>query len=190
MNSSGDPARLEQSLSPSSKKKASSDKSLQANGVEGVIVRVTNEKVVLSLGDDAGSTVGELGDRLRLVKLANSATFDRMETTLRHVARLVLQPDFIDYGTLPASSVDNADMLRVLFGLKDPEYGPIRTRTDEQGSETVVDDIEWFDPTLNDSQKDAVKFVLRMKEVGCIHGPPGVSRLSMWSETLHRAYPD
>lgn len=38
-----------------------------------------------------------------------------------------------------------------------------------------MEEIEWFDGTLNESQRKAVRFVLGMQEVGCIHGPPGVS---------------
>ncbi len=34
--------------------------------------------------------------------------------------------------------------------------------------------IEWVDPTLNDSQKDAIRFALASREIALIHGPPGV----------------
>jgi hypothetical protein len=34
-------------------------------------------------------------------------------------------------------------------------------------------DLTFFDPTLNASQKEAVKFALEAPEVACIHGPPG-----------------
>lgn len=36
-----------------------------------------------------------------------------------------------------------------------------------------VDDITFFDETLNESQKDAVKFALGAPEIALIHGPPG-----------------
>jgi DNA polymerase alpha-associated DNA helicase A len=36
-----------------------------------------------------------------------------------------------------------------------------------------VGNIEFFDPNLNDSQKEAIKFCLESPEVACIHGPPG-----------------
>lgn len=35
-------------------------------------------------------------------------------------------------------------------------------------------ELVFFDPSLNDSQKDAVRFVLESPEIGLIHGPPGV----------------
>lgn len=37
-----------------------------------------------------------------------------------------------------------------------------------------MDKLEFFDPSLNDSQKEAVKFTLEAPEVALIHGPPGV----------------
>ena len=54
-------------------------------------------------------------------------------------------------------------LMRVLFGLESP--APV---TDD------MKDVEFFDPTLNDSQKDAVRFALASKEAALIHGPPGV----------------
>lgn len=36
-------------------------------------------------------------------------------------------------------------------------------------------DLDWFDPTLNSSQKEAIKFAMASREVALIHGPPGVS---------------
>lgn len=57
-----------------------------------------------------------------------------------------------------------SSFVRVLFGLTTPS--PV---SDEQG------DLEWIDPSLNESQKDAIKFALGSREVALIHGPPGVS---------------
>lgn len=56
--------------------------------------------------------------------------------------------------------------LRVLFGLSSPS--PVQESTEE------TEKIEWIDPSLNDSQKDAIRFALASREVALIHGPPGV----------------
>ena len=58
-------------------------------------------------------------------------------------------------------------LTRVLFGLDTP------TPASQDGLK-----VEFVDQTLNDSQKDAVKFALASREVALIHGPPGVSRRS------------
>ncbi len=57
-------------------------------------------------------------------------------------------------------------LTRVLFGLDTPT--PV-----SQDEEKV----EFLDQTLNNSQRDAVRFALASKEVALIHGPPGVGRL-------------
>ena len=62
-------------------------------------------------------------------------------------------------------------LARVLFGLEAPS--PISANSDDL--EAQVEQMHFFDPTLNDSQKDAVKFALASREVALIHGPPGVS---------------
>lgn len=55
--------------------------------------------------------------------------------------------------------------LRVLFGLSSPSSIP----------EKLEAEIEWVDESLNESQKDAIRFALASREVALIHGPPGVS---------------
>jgi DNA polymerase alpha-associated DNA helicase A len=40
---------------------------------------------------------------------------------------------------------------------------------------TITHGISFFDESLNDGQKAAVKFALESVEVACIHGPPGES---------------
>lgn len=39
----------------------------------------------------------------------------------------------------------------------------------------MINDVEFFDDTLNESQKEAVRFALGSPEISLIHGPPGVS---------------
>jgi DNA polymerase alpha-associated DNA helicase A len=64
------------------------------------------------------------------------------------------------------SSDEYSSFIRVLFGLE--SVSPPQD----------VGSIEWVDPSLNDSQKDAIEFALGSREVALIHGPPGVSNLS------------
>lgn len=39
-----------------------------------------------------------------------------------------------------------------------------------------VGSIDFIDPTLNDSQKEAIRFALASKEIALIHGPPGTGK--------------
>lgn len=63
-----------------------------------------------------------------------------------------------------------SSFIRVLFGLSSPSPVARDLSTDED-----VGNVEWFDPSLNDSQKDAIRFALASREMALIHGPPGVS---------------
>ena len=64
-----------------------------------------------------------------------------------------------------------SSFLRVLFGLGSPT--PVLEKLSDQDMEATR--IEWADGSLNDSQKDAIRFALASREVALIHGPPGVS---------------
>lgn len=66
---------------------------------------------------------------------------------------------------------DYTTLVRVLFGLESPTPLPSNLEDPESGSGKV----EFIDPNLNDSQKDAIAFALASREVALIHGPPGVS---------------
>lgn len=63
-------------------------------------------------------------------------------------------------------------LTRVLFGLDSPTA--VSSNLDD--SESGCGPIEFIDQTLNDSQKDAIRFALASREIALIHGPPGVSR--------------
>lgn len=56
--------------------------------------------------------------------------------------------------------------VQVLFGLTSPS--PLTEDMEREGA------VKWVDPSLNDSQKDAIRFALASREVALIHGPPGV----------------
>lgn len=61
-------------------------------------------------------------------------------------------------------------LMRVLFGLDSPT--PIAQDLDVLSEQLRA--LDFIDPTLNESQRDAVKFALASREIALIHGPPGV----------------
>lgn len=64
-------------------------------------------------------------------------------------------------------------LTRVLFGLDSPS--PVAS--DSKELEDQIGHLEFYDPTLNDSQKDAIRFALASREFALIHGPPGVGQI-------------
>jgi DNA polymerase alpha-associated DNA helicase A len=55
----------------------------------------------------------------------------------------------------------NTALQRVLFGFQQPEI-------------EEVQDVKFFDDTLNESQREAVRFALASKDIALVHGPPGL----------------
>jgi DNA polymerase alpha-associated DNA helicase A len=72
------------------------------------------------------------------------------------------------------TEAEYSSFMRVLFGLSSPSPLPADLSADSE-----VGKIEWIDPTLNDSQKEAIQFALASREVALIHGPPGVRLLTL-----------
>lgn len=79
-------------------------------------------------------------------------TWNRMNQTMERMQKMEVK----DYTTLT----------RILFGLESPT---LVAEGDEE--------VKFIDETLNESQRDAVRFALASREVALVHGPPGVSLL-------------
>lgn len=66
---------------------------------------------------------------------------------------------------------DYSTLVRVLFGKDSPTLVPSNQEQPESGCGPIL----FQDQTLNDSQREAIRFALASREVALIHGPPGVS---------------
>ncbi|ORY14438.1 DNA-binding protein SMUBP-2 [Clohesyomyces aquaticus] len=62
--------------------------------------------------------------------------------------------------------------IRVLFGQASPTPLP----SDLNDPSNPLHKLEWIDPSLNDSQKEAIRFALASREIALIHGPPGTGK--------------
>ncbi|KAI0890553.1 DNA helicase [Annulohypoxylon maeteangense] len=133
-------------------------KDLERKGVKGVVVRVKREAVAVAVDEEREDMTGFAG-RVWLVKLADDVTYRRMNQTMERMRDM---PD-----------AEYSAFVRVLFGLTSPSVVPLDLKTDEEVGEGRV---EWFDPNLNESQKDAIRFALRSREIALIHGPPGTGK--------------
>jgi len=74
-----------------------------------------------------------------------------MDNAINQLQKIVLNSTGGDFTTL----------IQVLLGLKPPS------------GRLPAKNLVYFDDTLNDSQKAAVRFAVESPEVACIHGPPG-----------------
>jgi DNA polymerase alpha-associated DNA helicase A len=65
------------------------------------------------------------------------------------------------------SESDHTYFMKVLFGHATPS---------SPDYESLGEGLKFIDPTLNDSQKEAIRFALASKEIALIHGPPGTGK--------------
>ncbi|KAB2578422.1 putative dna helicase protein [Lasiodiplodia theobromae] len=147
----GDIVGVQEQPAGSAKKKEKSD--LKKSGVDGVVLKATATTVAVALDkEDADVPQGKLW----LVKLANDVTYKRMTQTMTRLQK------FTDSEYTP--------FIRALFGLSSLSPLP------KDFSEVGLDKLQWIDPTLNESQKDAIRFAMASREVALIHGPPGTGK--------------
>ncbi|KAJ5141193.1 hypothetical protein N7526_002188 [Penicillium atrosanguineum] len=130
-------------------------------GAEGVVTRTGDRAIWIAFGSRGGGgrskeedeAIEELwGKKLWAVKLANDVTYRRMRQTMEKMVKM--------------TEADHTHFMRVAFG----HMTPLQPDHDATGP------IEFMDPTLNDSQKDAIRFALASKDISLIHGPPGTGK--------------
>ncbi|ROW11547.1 hypothetical protein VMCG_01290 [Cytospora schulzeri] len=151
----GDIVLLSEQPAGSAKKREVKD--MERKGVKGVVTRVRKTDVGVALDEDKEDASASLGGRVWIVKLADDVTFKRMNQTMGKMQVM--------------SESEHSSFMRVLFGLSSPSPVP-----ENLSSDPDVGKIEWFDPTLNESQMDAIRFALASREIALIHGPPGTGK--------------
>ncbi|KAF1965180.1 P-loop containing nucleoside triphosphate hydrolase protein [Bimuria novae-zelandiae CBS 107.79] len=141
---------------PTGSAKKSEKRDLAKKGVEGVVLRVKRESVEVVL--DKEDTDVPSGGKLWLVKLANDITYKRMKQTMSSLQKL--------------SDSDYTPFMRVVFG--QGSLSPLPSNLNDPSN--PLHKLEWNDPSLNDSQKEAVRFAVASREIALIHGPPGTGK--------------
>lgn len=160
------------SKKPAKAKKPAAGDGKSARSVEGVVYKVTDTRIVVAVdASDSQSDDLDLPDRCRVVKLANSVTYDRMEKALDQLEKLVVPSAT---GGNPPAWPKMTKLVEVLMGTSEPtKPQPLK-------------DVTFFDATLNDSQKEAIKFAIAAPEVACIHGPPGTGKTHTLIELIRQ----
>ncbi|GAQ07418.1 DNA polymerase alpha-associated DNA helicase A [Aspergillus lentulus] len=148
-------------LSKDKGKAGGKDAAEASKGPEGVVTRVGERSIWIAFGQRGGGgrskeddeAIEELwGKKLWLIKLANDVTYRRMNQTMEKMAKM--------------TDSEYSHFMRVAFGHTSPM----------QPDYDAVGPVEFVDPTLNDSQKEAIRFALASRDVALIHGPPGTGK--------------
>ncbi|EAT81858.2 hypothetical protein SNOG_10464 [Parastagonospora nodorum SN15] len=148
---------------PSGSAKKAEKREGAKKGAEGVVLKVRRENVEVVLDKEDGEvpSAGKLwmgADVCVRVKLANDVTYKRMNQTMTRLQKF--------------SDQEYTPFMRVLFGQASPTPLP----PDLNDPSNPLHKLEWNDPSLNDSQQEAIRFALASREVALIHGPPGTGK--------------
>ncbi|TPX45386.1 ribose-phosphate diphosphokinase [Synchytrium endobioticum] len=122
----------------------------------GVLCRVNDKMMTVSFKQD--EEPDDDWQFCRISKLANYVTYERMKTALK---------------SLGAINPDSSSLVSVLFGLKTPTF-------------STIPELTYFDPTLNESQREAVSFTCSADHVALIHGPPGTGKTQTCVEAIRQ----
>lgn len=161
----GDIVRVGQMPKGGAKKKEVSE--LKDKGVEGVVTRIGERAIWVAAGKGDDQDKGEsdidtlASSRLWVVKLANDVTYKRMDWALGKL--------------LKTSDEAFSPLQRVLLGLSSPGT-PDPSQLNAE--------LTFINLSLNDSQKDAIKFALASPDLALIHGPPGTGKTSTIVELI------
>ncbi|KAF1318882.1 DNA-binding protein smubp-2, partial [Globisporangium splendens] len=143
---------------------SSSVKSSSASGAKyptGIVARV--EETALSIALSESDDVDEdelLAKAVTIDRLVNNATFVKLSSALDRLAKF-------DHGA--AQSV-----VEIVFSGKSPSWNPLP-------------EITPFNPGMNESQLEAIRFALASKDLALIHGPPGTGKTTTVVELIRQA---
>ncbi|KNZ74095.1 DNA polymerase alpha-associated DNA helicase A [Termitomyces sp. J132] len=170
----GDLARIEANVSSAKKAKKTTAGEAKGSQPEGVVYKISDTRIVIAVdSSDPSSEDLDLPERCRVVKLANSVTYDRMEKALERLERRLTLDQKVCHQDEKAPP-ESIYLTKVLMG--------VTARSLQQR----INDIKFFDDGLNPSQKEAIKFCLESPEVACIHGPPGTGKTHTLIELIRQ----
>ena len=133
--------------------------------LEGVVYRVRENSITVAC--ENVSDESDLQQAVRIEKVANEVTFNRLRTTLDRMAKKHSQG---------AGASECWRILDCVFGSSLPGFAQSLGGFKKQGSDLKTDSIEFFSPGLDASQKEAVSHALRAQELAIVHGPPGTGK--------------
>jgi DNA polymerase alpha-associated DNA helicase A len=178
---------------PSGSAKKTEKRELEKKGAEGVVLKIRRENVEIVLDKEDADVPS--GGKLWMLVLSRVEMYNRRK--LMGVIVLSWQTTLLTRGTSvpkyhlvsPCRTLICDRMNQTMNRLQkfnDQEYTPFMRVLFGQASPTPLPPdlnepsdlykLEWNDPNLNDSQKEAIRFALASREVALIHGPPGTGK--------------
>ncbi|KAG9511751.1 DNA helicase, partial [Aureobasidium melanogenum] len=140
---------------------------MEKKQIQGVVVKVLREIIVVALDKDE---VDIPGGKLWLLVNSTFVFWRRMLFADRWMNQTMTK-------LLKMPESEHSTLMRVLFG----QSSAVSVQPRDMAQE-----LEWLDPSLNDSQKEAIKFALASSEVALIHGPPGTGKTHTLIELIRQ----
>lgn len=133
-------------------------------GERGVVFRVSDTVITVVIDDSSPKEEDsrldlDLPNSIRLVKLANETTYDRMELALKQLEDRLESP---------------TPIIDCLLGRAPPKWAE---------DKSLEPDI-FINDKLNESQKQALAFAMRAQHLALIHGPPGTGKTTALAELI------
>ncbi len=127
-------------------------------GVDGTLDRVDEYRVSIAVSGRLPDPLPE--GRCTVDQLGSDATYKRMKQALERAGNL--------------AGVPAARLRDCLLGADVPGLGPLP-------------EVEFFDPGLNEFQREAVRRALAADPVSLVHGPPGTGKTTVLAEVIAQA---
>jgi DNA polymerase alpha-associated DNA helicase A len=180
---------------PSGSAKKTEKKELEKKGAAGVVLRVRRENLEIVLDkEDADVPSGSklwmsvcqggrsrVPSMRRLIYMLESSWRTTSPTKGTSLLNTIVTPLHVLMRNRMNQTMNKLQKLsdqeytpfmRVLFGQASPTPLP----SDLNEPSNPLHKLEWNDPSLNDSQQEAIRFALASREIALIHGPPGTGK--------------
>ncbi|EEC14669.1 DNA-binding protein Smubp-2, putative [Ixodes scapularis] len=129
----------------------------------GVVSNVSQTDVTVAFDEGRDALDGDDGRTFHLLKLANDVTYRRLRRTLEKLSK--------------DKEVRYSSLVEVLFGTSTPG---------ENAESSSTPPLDFYNDNLDDSQREAVRFSLRQRELAVIHGPPGTGKTTTLVEVIQQ----
>lgn len=139
------------SAATGSKKTKNDGKETQDSQCNGVVFKITDNQIVISIDESQEDAASKLSafNRLFVLKTTNTVTYQRMESSMRKLA---------EFDDLPSNKIVQYLLNSRPFLLQPP-----------------MSNVTFNNKSLNDSQQEAIRFALA-NDICIIHGPPGTGK--------------